>query len=85
MDGALILNYAHEGRKQNIRKMTKTSIRENRNANKLDSKNKLTHIANRSCALPSFGEEEQKLSHVEGPPIERCTLTQAHEGGGGWT
>ena len=65
--------------------MTKTSIREDRNANKLESENELTHTTNQNCATPSSGEEEQKPSHVEGQPVERCTLAQAHEWGGGWT
>ena len=65
--------------------MTITLIQEHGNANKLESKNKLTRTANSNCALPFFGEEEQKLSHVEGRLVERCTLAQAHEWGGGWT
>ena len=65
--------------------MNKTLIREDRNANKLDSKNKFTHTSNQNYASPSFEEEEQKLSHVEGRPVERCILAQAHKWGGGWT
>jgi len=63
--------------------MSKTPIQEDRNANKLKSKNELTHTTNRNCASPSSGEEDIKPSLVKGRRVERCVLAQAHEWGGG--
>jgi hypothetical protein len=53
--------------------------------NKVETKNKLTHKANQNCVWPSFEEEEQKRSLVEGRWVERNVLGQAHEWGGRWT
>ena len=58
---------------------------EDKSENKVESKNELTHRANRNCASPSFGEEEQKRSLVEGRRVERYVLGQTREWGGGWT
>ena len=58
---------------------------EDKKENKVESKNELTHRANRNCAWPSFEEGEQKRSPVEGRRVERFVLGQAREGGGGWT
>ena len=52
---------------------------------KVESRNELTHRANRNCAWPSFEEEEQKRTLVEGRQAERIVLGHAREGGGGWT
>ena len=65
--------------------MSKTPIREDRNANKLESNNELTHTTNQNCTLPSSGEEEQKRSLIEGRRVERYALAQALEWGGRWT
>jgi hypothetical protein len=56
--------------------MSKTPIQKDKNENILESKNKLTYIANRNCASPSSGDEEQIPSLVEGQRVERCVLAQ---------
>ena len=65
--------------------MSKNPIQEEKNANKLDSKNELTHTTNQNCASPSSGEEEQNPSLVEGKRIERYVFAHAYEWEGGWT
>jgi hypothetical protein len=58
---------------------------EDRNANKLEINNELTHTANRNCTSPSSGGEVQKPNHVVGQPSENCVLDQPYAWGGEWT
>jgi hypothetical protein len=83
VDGAFNLGSAHIGRED-----MSTCIYQkldDRNACKLDFKIELTHTANRNCASPSSGGEEQKRTLVVGQIYEKRVLDQPHAWGGGWT
>jgi hypothetical protein len=84
-DGAFNLDSAHRGRETEDMSTCLYQKLDDRNANKLKFKNELTHTANRNCASPSSGGEEQKWTLVVGHPSEKCVLDQAHAWGGGWT
>ena len=79
-NGAFILNSAHKRRQKKHEHMSKNPIREDRNANKLDSNNELTHTTNKNRALPSSNEEEQKPSLVGGRRVEVCSCSSSRMG-----
>ena len=54
--------------------MSRTPIREDRNANKLESKNELPYTTNLNCVSPSSGEEEQKQASLRGGELRGVLL-----------
>ena len=54
--------------------MFRTPIREDRNANKLESKNELPYTTNLNCVSPSSGEEEQKQASLRGGELRGVLL-----------